>query len=84
MSNANLFRDKIDFMIMELANKELKKDLELSLMLISFKKQNSFDLNNYEARKNHLLKSFENIYFLQSILIDAKNAFDFNSHYAVH
>ena len=47
MSNANLFRDKIDFMIMELANKELKKDLELSLMLISFKKQNSFDLNLY-------------------------------------
>ena len=59
MSNANLFRDKIDFMIMELANKELKKDLELSLMLISLKKQNSFDLNNYEARKRHLLKSFE-------------------------
>ena len=69
MSNANLFRDKDNFMIMELANKELKKDLELSLMLISFKKQNSFDLNNYEARKIHLLKSFE---------IDWKNHFDMN------
>ena len=67
MSKANLFRDNDNFMIMELANKELKKDLELSLMLISFKKQNSFDLNNYEARKIHLLKSFE---------IDWKNHFE--------
>ena len=59
MSNANQVKDKDNFMIMELANKELKKDLELSLMLILFKKQNSFDLNNYEARKNDLLESFE-------------------------
>ena len=59
MSIANQVKDKDNFMIMELANKELKKDLELSLMLISLKKQNSFDLNNYEARKKHLLKSFE-------------------------
>ena len=59
MTNANSIKDNDNFMIMELANKELKKDLELSLMLISLKKQNSFDLNNYEARKIHILKSFE-------------------------
>ena len=47
-------KDINDIMLIDLANKELRQDIKLCLMLISSKKQHSFDFKKYEERKKHL------------------------------
>ena len=47
-------KDINDIMLIDLANKELRQDIKLCLMLISSKKQHSFDLKEYEERKKNL------------------------------
>ena len=44
---------------MELANRELRKDLKLALILISNKKQSFSNLDKYDAKKKILIEFFE-------------------------
>ncbi len=50
--------DKKSLIIMEMANRELRQDLTLALILISNKKQTFQNLNKYDAKKRLLLELF--------------------------
>ena len=48
--------DQESLAVMELANRQLRQDLTLTLILISNKKQTFNDLNNYEEKKRVLFE----------------------------
>ena len=48
--------DKKSLIIMEMANRELRQDLMMALILISNKKETFNNLDKYDAKKRHLLE----------------------------
>ena len=55
MSSMNKI-DQESLAVMELANRQLRQDLKLALILISRKKQTFNNLDNYEAKKRLLFE----------------------------
>ena len=51
--------DKKSLIIMEMANRELRQDLMMALILISNKKETFNNLDKYHAKKRLLLELFE-------------------------
>lgn len=51
--------DKKSLIIMEMANRELRQDLMMALILISNKKETFNNLDKYDAKKRLLLELFE-------------------------
>ncbi len=51
--------NKEKLIVMELANRELRQDLTIALMLISNKKQSFSNLEKYEATKRLLIELFK-------------------------
>jgi len=49
-------KGKDNFMLIELANRQLNENLKMCLALISSMKSNSFNLAEYEARKKLLIE----------------------------
>ena len=58
MSQLNSNKDDKDFLLMEICNNELKRDLKFCLMLISSKKRNTSELAKYEEMKKSLVETF--------------------------
>ena len=48
--------DQESLVVLELANREIRQDLKLALILISRKKQTFNNLDNYEAKKRLLFE----------------------------
>ena len=51
--------DQDSLIVMELANRELRQDLMMALILISNKKETFNNLDKYDAKKRLLLELFE-------------------------
>ena len=51
--------DQESLAVMELANREMRQDLKLALILISYKKQTFNNLDKYEAKKRILSEQNE-------------------------
>ena len=52
-------KDQESLAVMELANRELRQDLKLALILISNKKQSFSNLDKYDAKKRLLIELFK-------------------------
>jgi hypothetical protein len=52
-------KDQKSLIVMEMANRELRRDLTLALILISNKKHSFSNLDKYDVKKRLLLELFE-------------------------